>query len=100
MTESDLQKFFLSRLAPLQSVVSPFVSADIDRSRESYFEQVFEPEPVIRHEETVASLVAIWRRLGLDALVMLEPDIRRIAKELRAPQAQAADVSGFVYAMY
>jgi hypothetical protein len=78
LTDADLNQFFASKLAPLQAVVSPFIPTKVDPSCESYFEDVFELEP----------------------LAALEPDFRKLAKELRATDVQTQKVSNFIYAMY
>ncbi|MEA3111338.1 MAG: hypothetical protein QOG58_1137 [Caballeronia sp.] len=48
----------------------------------------------------ITSLVGIWHRLGLEPLAALEPDLRKLAKELRATDVQTQKVSNFIYAMY
>ncbi len=100
LTDADLNKFFASKLAPLQAVVSPFIPTKADPSCESYFEDVFEPEPIISQADMITSLVGIWHRLGLEPLAALEPDLRKLAKELRATDVQTQKVSNFIYAMY
>ncbi len=100
MTDADLQKWFAARLAPAQPRVAPFVPARPDPECASYFSDVFEPEPIVVQEDMIDALIDIWRRQGLDALVALEPEIRRMARALRAPKADAGAVSSFVYAMY
>jgi hypothetical protein len=100
LTDTDLQKFFRSKLTPLQPTVAPFVAAIIDPNRESYFDEVFEPAPIVSQEDIVTSLMRLWQRRELEALVALEPEIRRMAKELRAPEAEDQEISSFIYAMY
>jgi hypothetical protein len=100
LTDADLKKFFVLKLAPAQPQIFPSVLVDVDKSCESYFEDVFEPEPIVSQEDMVASLVEIWRELGFEMLVSLEPDFRKMARELRAPEVQSQAVSNFVYAMY
>jgi hypothetical protein len=100
LTDADLKQFFLSKLAPAKSQVSPFVLANTDPDCDSYFLDVFQPESIVIQEDMVASLIEIWRQLKLDMLVSLEPDIRKMAMALRAPEAQSEAVSSFVYAMY
>jgi hypothetical protein len=100
LTDADLKKLFLSKLAPAKTRVAPFLLADTDPTCASYFLDVFEPEPIVTQDDMVDALIAIWRRQGLDALVALEPELRRMAKALRAPMAEHDGVSSFVYAMY
>ncbi|MGZ3252772.1 MAG: hypothetical protein ACXU7D_00530 [Burkholderiaceae bacterium] len=100
MTDAALQKFFLSKLVPLQAVVLPTVSVSIDPQCESYFEDVLEPAAIVSQDDMVTSLIAIWQRLGMSKLVVLEPDFRKLAKELRAPETANQEVSDFIYAMY
>ncbi|HLX01871.1 MAG TPA: hypothetical protein VKS80_07110 [Trinickia sp.] len=100
MTDADLEKFFRTKLAPAQRQVAPFVLANTDPACTSYFLHVFEPEPIVAHEDMIGALIEIWRELGLDALVALEPDLRKMAKALRAPAEESEAVSQFVYAMY
>ena len=100
MTDSDLQKFFRSKLVPLQQTIAPLVSRNIDPNCESYFDSVLEPAPILSQEDIVASLMGIWQRQGLRTLLALEPDIRRMAKALRALDSQDHEISNFIYAMY
>ena len=100
MTDAQLQKFFLSKLAPLQASVLPSVSVKTDPACESYFEEVLEPASIVSQDDMVTALIAIWQRLGMQKLVALEPDFRKIAKELRAPEPANQEVSDFIYAMY
>lgn len=100
MTDANLQKFFLSKLVPLQAGVLLSVSVTTDPASESYFEEIFEPASIVSQEDTVTALIAIWKRLGMQKLVALEPDFRKIAKELRAPESKNQEVSDFIYAMY
>lgn len=100
MTDADLKQFFLSKLAPAKSQVAPFVVANTDPDCDSYFLDVFQPESIVTQDDMVASLIEIWRQLKLDTLVSLEPEIRKIALALRAPEAESESVSSFVYAMY
>jgi hypothetical protein len=100
LTDAALQKFFLSKLVPLQSAVLPSVSVNLDPKCESYFEDVLEPEAIVSQDDMITSLVAIWHRLGMSKLTALEPDFRKLAKELRAPEAANQEVSDFIYAMY
>ncbi|QCP47944.1 hypothetical protein FAZ95_01360 [Trinickia violacea] len=100
MTDADLGKFFRTKLAPAQRQVAPFMLANTDPACTSYFLHVFEPEPIVAHEDMIGALIEIWRELGLDALVALEPDLRKMAKALRAPAEESEAVSQFVYAMY
>ena len=100
MTEAELQKFFRARLAPLQPAVAPFVSENIDPNCESYFDEVIEPAPIVSQEDIITSLIKLWQQLGMQGLVALEPDIRRMAKELRAQDSEDQEISNFIYAMY
>lgn len=100
MTDADLGKFFRSKLAGAKPQVEPFVRTTIDPACASYFLDVFEPEPIVVEEDMIGALVAIWREQGLDALVSLEPELRKMAKALRAPAEESETVSQFVYAMY
>ncbi|NRO97570.1 hypothetical protein GWC77_16735 [Paraburkholderia sp. NMBU_R16] len=101
MTDAELGKFFRSKLASARPKVEPFILARIDPGCDSYFLDVFEPEPIVVEEDSIDALIAIWRRQGLDSLVRLEPELRKIAKALRAPAAKEDEtVSDFVYAMY
>jgi len=100
LTDADLIRFFRSRLAHLRPSVIRYVPAKIDPNRESYFEEVLEPAPIVSQEDIITSLMENWRRLGLQGLVELEPDIRRMAKELRAPDTEDQKISDFIYAMY
>ena len=100
MTDADLQKLFASKLAPARAHVAPFVSGQADAACTSYFVDVFEPEPIVAQDDLIDALIDIWRRQGLDKLVALEPEIRKMAKALRAPKADSDAVSNFVYAMY
>jgi hypothetical protein len=100
LTDADLKKFFLSKLAPAKPQVLPFVLANTDPRCESYFLDVFQPESIVTQEDMVSSLIEIWQQLGLDTLVSLEPDLRKLAHALRAPEEQTTAVSSFVYAMY
>jgi hypothetical protein len=100
LTDADLNQFFLSKLARLQPEVYPFLQALPDEKCESYFQDVFEPEPIVRQDDMITSLVNIWKRQGLHALAALEPDFRRIAEELRATDLEAQKVSNYIYAMY
>ncbi|HTH62694.1 MAG TPA: hypothetical protein VL689_21400 [Paraburkholderia sp.] len=100
MTDDDLGKFFRAKLAYAKPQVEPFVRPKTDRSCSSYFLDVFEPEPIVIGEDTIDALLALWRRQGLTSLALLEPELRRIAKALRAPEDESEVVSQFVYAMY
>ncbi|WCL51249.1 hypothetical protein [Leptospira sp. GIMC2001] len=100
LTDAALQKFFLSKLVPLHDVVYPSVSINIDTQRDSYFEELFEPAAIVSQEDMVTSLIAIWERLGMTKMVMLEPDIREMAKTLRLPETTNQEISDFIYAMY
>lgn len=100
MTDADLKQFFLSKLAPAKPQVSPFVLANAAPGCDSYFLDVFQTESIVIQDDMVASLIKFWRQLELDMLVSLEPDIRKMAMALRAPEAQSEAVSSFVYAMY
>lgn len=100
MTDADLKKLFLSKFAPLQPTVLPSISVNLDPDCETYFEEVFEPASIVTQQEMITSLVGIWQRLGMQKLVALEPDIRKMAKELRAPESAGQEVSDFIYAMY
>lgn len=64
MTDADLGKFFRSKLACDRQQVEPFVFAKIDPSCESYFLDVFEPEPIIVEEDMIVALMTIWREQG------------------------------------
>ena len=100
MTDAQLQKFFLSKLAQLRASVLPSVSVKTDPACESYFEEVLEPASIVSQDDMVTALIAIWQRLGMQKLVALEPDFRKIAKELRATESTNQEVSDFIYAMY
>lgn len=100
MTDAELGKFFRAKLAGARPQVEPFVSAKMDPACASYFLDVFEPEPIVVEDDMIDALIAIWREQGLDALVSLEPELRKIAKALRAPAEESEAVSQFVYAMY
>jgi hypothetical protein len=100
LTDADLQKFFRSRLAPLQPNAVQFASVNIDPNCASYFDEVFEPESIVLQGDIVTSLIGLWQRRGMRGLVALEPDIRRMAKELRAPDSQDQEISDLIYAMY
>lgn len=63
-------------------------------------QDVFEPEPIVRQDDMMTSLVDICRRQGLESLVALEGDFRRLAKALRATHEETQQVSNFIYAMY
>ena len=100
MTDAELGKFFHSKLASAKPQVEAFVRAKTEPAEISYFLDVFEPEPIVVEEDTIDALIAIWRQQGLHELVLLEPDLRRISKALRAPFDERDAVSQFVYAMY
>jgi hypothetical protein len=100
LTDADLKKLFLSQLAKVKPQVSPFVATAPDACATSYFVDVMAPEPIVREEDMIASMVDMWREQGLHGLVALEPSIRKMAKRLRAPQTPDASVSDFVYPMY
>lgn len=100
MTETDLKKFFLSKLAPAKPQVLPFIPTSPDANRESYFVDPLVPEAVCSQADTITSLIEMWRGQGLDTLVALEPEIRKMAKSLRALGVQNDAVSSFIYAMY
>jgi len=100
LTDATLKKFFLSKLAPLQGTVLTTLSIGIDPNCESYFEEVFEPAAIVSHVDLTTSLVAIWRRLGMGKLVSLEPDFRKMAKDLRAAESTDQKISDFIYMMY
>lgn len=100
MTDADLQKIFRSKFAPLQPKIALGVSTAFDSNRESYFDEVIEPAPIVPLKDIVSSLIGLWQQSGMQVLVALEPDIRRMAKELRAPDSQDQEISNFIYAMY
>jgi hypothetical protein len=100
LTDAELGKFFRTRLAGARPQVEPFVLAKSDCACTSYFLNVFEPEPMVVEEDMIDALIEIWREQGLGSLVSLEPELRRIAKALRAPAEESEAVSQFVYAMY
>ncbi|MBP0590980.1 hypothetical protein J8I87_14920 [Paraburkholderia sp. LEh10] len=100
MTDADLGKFFRSKLAGARPQVEPFVLAKTDDACSSYFLDVFEPAPIVVEEDMIGALIAIWREQGLDTLASLEPELRKMAKALRAPAEESEAVSQFVYAMY
>jgi len=100
LTDTELGKFFRSKLAKARPQVEPWVLAKIDPACASYFLDVFEPEPMVIEEDMIGALIAIWREEGLDMLVSLEPELRKMAKALRAPAQESEAVSQFVYAMY
>jgi len=100
LTDDSLQKLFQSKFAPLQTIVLPSVSINIETDSESYFEEVYEPASIVSQEDMITSLMAIWKRNGMEKLVALEPDLRKIAKQLRAPESAEQQISDFIYAMY
>jgi len=100
LTDANLQKFFRSKLAPLQPTVVQSVAKRIDLDCESYFEEVFEPASIVAQEDMITSLIAIWQRLEMKKLVALESDIRKMAKKLKATESADQQVSDFIYAMY
>jgi hypothetical protein len=100
LTDAELNQFFASKLAGLQSEVRGFIPTQPDSKCESYLQDVFEPEPIVRQDDMLNSLVDIWRRQGLDSLVRLEDDFRRMAEALRATDEETQQVSNFIYAMY
>ena len=100
MTDDDLERVFRSKFAPLQRTIAPAVHAVIDPECESYFDELIAPAPIVPLEEVVTSLVGLWQESGLNALAALEPHVRQMAKELRAPDSVDQDVPDFVYAMY
>ncbi len=100
MTDAALRKFFLSKLAPLQESVLTTLSISIDPNCESYFEDVFEPAAIVSQVDLSTSLVALWHRLGMEELVSLEPDFRKLARDLRAAESTDQKISDFIYMMY
>ncbi|BCZ84418.1 hypothetical protein [Paraburkholderia terrae] len=100
MTNADSGRLFRSKLAGTKASVAPFLLEKTDPARSSYFLDVFEPEPIVVEEDMIDSLIAIWREQGLEELASIEPELRKIAKALRAPHEQAEVISQFVYAMY
>ncbi len=100
MTDATLKKFFQSKLAPLQETVLTTLSIGIDPNCESYFEDVFEPAAIVSQVELSTSLIAIWHRIGMEKLVSLEPEFRRMAKDLRAAESTDQKISDFIYMMY
>lgn len=100
MTDVELRKFFSSQLAPARARIAPFVATAPDASVASYFEDVLAREAIVCEEDMIASLIAFWREQGFDGLVALEPAIRKMARTLRAPEAQDESVSSFIYPMY
>ena len=100
MTDADLQKAFRSKFAPLRPEIAPGVCVAVDPNRESYFDEVFEPAAIVPLKDIVPSLIGLWQQAGMQALVALEPELRRMAKELRVPDSQDQEISDFIYAMY
>jgi hypothetical protein len=100
LTDADLNQFFASKLAPLQPEVQGFIPTQFDAGCESYLQDVFEPEPIVRQDDMITALTEIWKRQGLDSLAALEPEFRRIAEALRATDQETQQVSNFIYAMY
>lgn len=100
MTDADLQKIFKSKFAPLKQHIAPAVCTVIDSGCASYFDEVLQSAPIVPMEEVVSSLVGHWQKEGLEELVALEREVRRMAADLRAPDAQEQELSDFIYAMY
>lgn len=100
LTDADLNQLFASKLAELKPEVQGFIPTQFDANCESYLQDVFEPEPIVSQDDMITSLAEIWKRQGLDSLAALEPEFRRIAKELRATDQETQQVSNFIYAMY
>jgi hypothetical protein len=100
LTDADLKQFFLSKLAPHREAVLPFIAVKADPACESYYQDVFEPEPVVSQADMIDALTGIWKRAGLDGLAALEGDFRALAEALRATDTRGQKVSDFVYAMY
>ena len=100
MTDANLLKFFRSKLAPLRPTVLLSFANRIDADCESYFEEVFEPAPIVAHEDMISSLISIWQRHEMKNLVALESGIRKIANELKAPESADQHLSDLIYAMY
>ena len=100
MTDAELQKVFRSKFAPLRPEIAPGVCVAVDPNRGSYFDEVFEPAAIVPLKDIVPSLIGLWQHAGMQALVALEPELRRMAKELRAPDSQDQEISNFIYAMY
>ncbi|MEM5368475.1 hypothetical protein V4C53_20880 [Paraburkholderia azotifigens] len=84
----------------MKPLVAPFLLEKTDPAARSYFLDVFEPAPIVVEEDMIDALVAIWRAQGLEDLALCEPELRKIAKALRAPGEQTDVISQFVYAMY
>ncbi|MBN3752284.1 hypothetical protein G3N95_04985 [Paraburkholderia sp. Tr-20389] len=100
MTNVDPGRLFRSKLAGLKPLVAPFLLEKTDSMCSSYFLDVFEPDPIVVEEDMIDSLVAIWRDQGLEELALFEPELRKIARALRAPAKESDAISQFVYAMY
>ncbi|BCG03585.1 hypothetical protein PPGU19_081530 (plasmid) [Paraburkholderia sp. PGU19] len=100
MTNADSGRLFRSKLVGTKPLVAPFLLEKTDSTCSSYFLDVFEPVPIVVEEDMIDSLIAIWREQGLEELTLIEPELRKIAKALRAPGEQAEVISQFVYAMY
>ncbi|ALP67101.1 hypothetical protein [Paraburkholderia caribensis] len=100
MTNIDIGRLFRSKLAGTKPLVAPFLLEKADSTCSSYFLDVFEPDPIVVEKDMIDSLVAIWREQGLEELALFEPELRKIAKALRAPDEQAEAISQFVYVMY
>ena len=100
LTDADLTQFFVSKLASLQPEVAPFIPAKADAQCESYFQDVFEPEPIVEQDDMLASLADLWTRQGLDTLASFEPEFRKIAEAFKAIDVETQKVSNFIYAMY
>jgi len=100
LTDAELLKLFQSKFAPLQAAVFETVSTHIDADSQSYYEDVYETAAIVPQEDTVAALIAIWERHGMQNLSALAPELRKMAKDLRVQDATDQRVSDFIYAMY
>ena len=100
MTDTELLKIFKLKFAPLQAIVAGTVVLKTDADAQSYFEDVYEPEPIVPQEETLASLLALWGRHDFKELLALEPELGKISRELRMQNVSDQKVSDFLYAMY
>jgi hypothetical protein len=100
LTDADLQKLFRAKFAPLQPGIAPGVAVSIDRNCASYFDDAIASAPIVPLLDVVPSVIEHWRQSGLQELVALEPELRRMEKGLRVPDSQDQAVPDFIYAMY
>jgi hypothetical protein len=100
LTDADLRKLYVSQLMRAKPDIVRCVPTGPDASLTSYFEDILAPEAIVEEPDLITSLIDLWREQRLDMLVTLEPAIRKMAKALRAPEAQSESVSSFIYPMY